>query len=170
MPHTAASATENDNHFLVQNGMQYDVQVRAVNANGNGGWSPTAQATPAAVPAAPAMPTLTVGNTELGVSWAEPDTGGAAITDYDVQWRELMDPPSGDWSELDDTSPSTDRTATITSLTNGTEYEVQVRATNPQGDSPWSASASATPVTTPAAPTSPTATAGTGEIDRETLP
>ncbi len=37
---------------------------------------------------------------------------------------------------------------TIKSLTNGTEYEVQVRATNAKGDGAWSDTASATPADT----------------------
>ncbi|MCY4505323.1 MAG: fibronectin type III domain-containing protein, partial [Hyphomicrobiales bacterium] len=75
--------------------------------------------------------------------------GGSAITDYDVRWRAGS---SGDWTELDDTFPSTALSVTISPLTNRQAYEVQVRAQNAQGESDWSPAASATPATTPAAP------------------
>ena len=62
---------------------------------------------------------------------------------------------------------STATTATITGLTNGPTYEVQVRAGNSAGDGAWSASATGTPVAAaavPSAPSAPRLTAGDGQV------
>ena len=98
-------------------------------------------------PSAPAAPALTAGNAQLSVQWSAPtDDGGVAITDYDVRHRPTT-PSDSSWTELADTTDSTATTATISSLTNGTVYEVQVRAQNENGAGDWSASAEATPST-----------------------
>ena len=94
-------------------------------------------------PAAPAAPTVTAtsgSNTSLDVTWSAPaNAGKPAITGYDLQYREGT---SGPWTAgpQDVTTTST----SIASLTAGTLYQVQVRATNDEGDSPWSAAGSAT--------------------------
>ena len=86
----------------------------------------------------------------LAVSWTAPAANGAAITDYDVRYRK---------QNSDDTWPSTwsshthagiGTSTTIGSLTNGTAYQVQVRAANSAGDSGWSDSAEGTPAGTAA--------------------
>ena len=97
----------------------------------------------ATVPSAPSAPTLTAGDGELAVRWsAPPDDGGAPVDDYDVRYR----PSGGSWTELPDAVKSTATSATITGLTNGTTYEVQVRAGNSVGDGAWSATTTGTPV------------------------
>ncbi len=108
----------------------------------------TFPAVAADVPNAPAAPTLEKASQQLDVSWTAPAANGSAITDYDVRYREK--PTSGDpaWTSLDDTGTNatdTTTTATIPSLTNGTIYEVQVRAGNSLGDGSWSPSAEGTP-------------------------
>ena len=96
----------------------------------------------ASAPSPPSAPALTAGDGQLAARWSAPASdGGAAIDDYDVRYR----PSGGNWTELPDTSRSTSTTATITGLTNGTTYEVQVRAGNSAGDGPWSPSATGTP-------------------------
>ena len=127
------------------NGTAYEVQVRAGNSVGDGPWSASASGTPvasASAPAAPSRPGLTVGDGQLGVRWTAPSDNGAAIDDYDVRYRT----GGGSWTELPDAVKSTATSATITGLTNGTAYEVQVRAGNSVGDGPWSASATGTSV------------------------
>ena len=69
------------------NGVTYAVRVRASNADGDGGWSQEANGTPSALPAAPDAPVLTPGDSQLDVSWTEPDNRGSAITGYTVQWK-----------------------------------------------------------------------------------
>ncbi len=109
-------------------------------------------------PSAPAAPALTAGNAQLSVQWSAPtDDGGVAITDYDVRHRPTT-PSDSSWTELADTTDSTATTATISSLTNGTVYEVQVRAQNENGAGDWSASAEATPSTMTLSYTAPPTT------------
>ena len=140
---TSTSATISS----LTNGTTYAVQVRAGNSAGDGEWSASATGTPvapASAPAAPSPPRLTAGDGQLGVSWTVPAANGAAINDYDVRYGT----GGGSWTELPDDVKSTSTSATISSLTNGTTYEVQVRAGNPAGDGEWSASATGTPVAT----------------------
>ena len=70
----------------------------------------------------------------LTVEWKEPENTGSAITDYDVRYREVGS--GGDF--IDAQHEGTARTATLTGLSPGTAYEVQVRATNATGTGPWS--------------------------------
>ena len=75
--------------------------------------------------------------TSLNVSWPAPDNDGPEITDYDVQYRAGT---SGPWS--DGSHIGAALTAILTGLLEDTSYQVQVRATNDEGTSGWSASGS----------------------------
>ncbi len=92
-----------------------------------------------AAPGAPAAPTFgTPTASSLVVNWTAPDnTGGSAIASYDLQYRVAGFNAAFTAGPQDQTL----LTATIGSLTANTAYEVQVRAANATGDSPWSASA-----------------------------
>ena len=154
------------------NGTPYQVRVAATNAIGDSPLSDSATATPATTPDAPDAPTLTVKNKSLGVSWSAPAGNGAAITDYDVQYRACTksadltcasSPSWGSWTNHSHTGTAT--TATISSLTNGTAYQVQVQAKNSVGAGAWSSSAKATPVPQPPdAPSAPTVTVWNKEL------
>ena len=94
----------------------------------------------AAAPGAPDAPTLTQTRQSLNVSWTAPaNDGGSAITDYDVRYSS---DGGTTWTETDDTSASAGTTVSLTGLTMGSTYQVQVRAGNADGDGNWSASAS----------------------------
>ena len=82
---------------------------------------------------------LVPGDGQLTVDWTAPSGDGAPIDDYDVRYR--PDAESGAWTELADAAESTAPSATITGLTNGTAYQVQVRA----GDGEWSATVTGAP-------------------------
>ena len=148
------------------NGTAYQVQVQATNGVGDSPWSASAKGQPEAQkPSAPSAPTLTVKNESLGVSWTAPASNGSSITDYDVQYRACTATPKscassptwGSWT--DHTHDGTGTGTTISGLTNGTAYQVQVQATNGVGDSPWSASAKGQPeAQKPSAPSAPTLT------------
>ena len=89
-------------------------------------------------PGKPAAPTVTVAShTSLTATWTAPTNTGPAITDYDVQYRKGT---IGTFTPWPHTGPAT--TTTITGLTAGTSYQVQVRAVSLE-DGPWSAAATA---------------------------
>ena len=88
-------------------------------------------------PAAPAVTATSGSTTSLSVSWTEPATTGPDIDDYDLRYREGT---SGGWSNGPQNVTAT--LASIGSLDAGTSYQVQVRATNDEGNSNWSLSGS----------------------------
>ncbi len=94
-------------------------------------------------PPAPSAPSVTSASaTSLSVSWTAPDvTGKPAISGYNVQYQSQADTTT--WTSL--THSGTGRTATISSLTTGQAYNVQVAAINGEGTSGWSSSGSGTP-------------------------
>ena len=142
------------------NGTLYNFRVSAINSEGAGPLSSTANGTPSTVAGSPTGVTLTPANTALGVAWTAPTSnGGAAITNYIVQYKVST---AGSWTTLGGSRTST--SADITGLTNGTTYSVQIIATNVAGNSSASTEVTAVPRTTPDAPTSLTATFG----DRQT--
>ena len=92
------------------------------------------------VPAAPAAPKVRKAPGDqmgLAVSWnAPPNRGRPPIESYDLQYRSG---PDGDW--MDGPQNVTDTNAiisTISGFDEDTPYEVQVHATNADGDGPWS--------------------------------
>ena len=96
-------------------------------------------------PPAPAAPTVFKHSTypgtktKLETTWESPDTTGIpAVTDYDVQYRQHG---AAGWTSYTFNGPGVG--ATLFGLTAGKSYEVQVRASNHEGASPWSASGSA---------------------------
>ena len=84
----------------------------------------------------------TTPSTKLDVSWTALTTtqmsGKPAVDDYDVQYRQTG---TSTWSSHSFSGTGT--STTISSLTTGKTYEVQVRAGNDEGDGPWSDSSSA---------------------------
>ena len=88
-------------------------------------------------PVAPAVPSVTStsgSTTSVNVMWSAPsNTGRPAITSYDLQYREGM---TGNW--MDGPQDVNVTNSPIMGLKEDTEYQVQVRATNDEGDSLWS--------------------------------
>ena len=87
-------------------------------------------------PAKPDAPVVSAspGTTDtLSVSWTEPEDFGKQITDYDLRYR-----AGGSVAWIDLQHDGTGLSATITGLSAGTAYEVQVRATNEDGTGAWS--------------------------------
>ena len=89
-------------------------------------------------PLAPAAPTVTAtpnATDRLSVSWSAPsNTGRPAIDSYDLQYREGT---TGIWTDGPQNVNGT--STTIAGLAaDPAAYQVEVRATNDEGDGPWS--------------------------------
>jgi hypothetical protein len=108
------------------------------------GWAATQRPASIAVGSRPGVPTeveVTQGDSQATLTWTAPaDDGGAAITGYKV---------SKDGGTTWETASGT-YTHTFTGLTNGQEYDFQVRAVNRVGDGPEE-EVSATPTGPPPA-------------------
>lgn len=112
-------------------------------------------------PGAPAAPTVVPGNARLAVTWAAAADPTSPTSDYVLRYRRAS---GAAWTEV--TGPvSTSTSTTLTGLTNGTAYVVQVAAVNEWGRSGWSpSSVAATPRTTPRKPSAPTALKRNGKV------
>ena len=101
-------------------------------------------------PASPGQPRVTtIDTTSVSVTWTPPaNSGRPPITSYDIQ-RRIKD--SGD-SYLISNRNIRSTTATVENLDPQTEYEVQVKANNDEGEGAWSmAGNGSTDLTTPEA-------------------
>ena len=102
---------------------------------------------------APTIATQIVpGDASLTVAWAAPiNTGSSAITAYDLRYIETgaADKSDANWTVVEDVwaAGSGSLQYTLSGLTGGTQYDVQVRAVNAAGASAWSSSAIGTPAT-----------------------
>ncbi len=128
----------------LDNGVAHTFEVRATNAVGAGP-AATASATPVGVPSAPEL-TATAGDAVVTLAWTPTGDGGSAVTG----WHLRRD--GEEWVDLTTMGLGADaNTVSVPNLDNGVAYTFEVRATNAVGPGP-AATASATPVTTPAAP------------------
>jgi titin len=148
---TATSATITG----LTNGTPYYVRVSAENAAG----SSTAvvsisTATPKTTPSAPSVSAIVAGNQSLSVAFTAGATGGSSITGYQYSIN-----GGSTWT----TASGTSSPITISSLTNGTSYQVALRAVNVVGNGDASNILSSTPRTVPNAPTISSITAGANQ-------
>ena len=130
------------------NGTEYDVQVRAVNSNGDGTWSDTKTGTPA-LPV-PTIDSVRADDRAVLVSWSAPTGITTGVAAYDVRYIETSadETMNSNWTVEEDAweDGGGSLTHAVTGLTNGTEYDVQVRAVDVDDvDGAWSATTSATP-------------------------
>jgi hypothetical protein len=141
------------------NGTAYTFTVHATNAIGDSTESTaSAQVTPIGVPAAPSAVSVTAGDESAQVSFTAPSNGGSAITGY-----EYSSDNGVSWHALTASGSSGPLTGTITGLTNGTTYQVKVRAVNAVGNGTASSAHSVTPGTVPGAPSGVSAVGGAGQ-------
>lgn len=105
------------------NGQLYSVVVQAGNLVGYGNDSNMVQGTPATVPSAPTITSITPGTAELSVYFTPPFNGGSTITNYQYSTDNgvTFNVPA---------VPSTVSPINISGLTNGTTYQVKIRALN----------------------------------------
>ena len=121
--------------------------AKTISVTNNGGLSnPSALSLNViAAPTAPSVPTgLAAGtatSSAVPLSWSAPaSNGGAAITDYVVQYKASA---SGTWLTFAD-GTSTTTSATVTGLTAATAYDFRVAAVNSVGAGPYTSAVSAT--------------------------
>ena len=101
----------------------------------------------ATAPGIPSNLQAAPGIRQVALTWDAPANGGAAITDYGVQYRTV----GGIWASFPDgTNPNTG--ATVTLLADGTTYQLRVRARNSVG---WGLSSDYVTATTTAANVAP---------------
>ena len=143
-----------------KSGVTYNHEVRTAYTltlkadDGNGGTDTatvnitvTDVAEPPGRPAAPSVSGTPGSDTSLTVSWNAPDNTGPDIDNYDLQYRQGN---SGNFTNGPQNVNGL--TATIPNLSANTSYQVQVRATNAEGDSPWSPSGSGSTSSPPVTP------------------
>ena len=121
---------------------RHGIRIRACNGKDScGPWSndhyvtlPAPQTRPGRVD----PPDVSARDGGLHVDWDTPSSGGTP-THYDVWHRAGT---SGSWTQKEVRGRTS---TTVTNLTNGTSYQVQVRAANAAGDGDWSDRVSGTP-------------------------
>ncbi len=119
-------------------------------------------ATPPPAPAAPANLAAAPGDTEVTLSWTNPND--SSISKY--QFRQAQGatvPDSTAWTDITGSGAGT-TSHTVTGLTNGQQYAFQIRAVNAAGEGAASAEVTATP----SANTPPTAADNTVTTDEDT--
>ena len=134
-----------------------------MNSVGDGAASAPATGTPSALPGAPTITSISPGGdgTSLGVSFVTGYSGGSTITGY--QYAVSVGAGTtyfGSWTDASGTSSP----LTITGLTNGTTYSVELRAVNGGGDGPASVYQVGVTLTVPEAPTITSLTPGDATI------
>ena len=133
-------------------GNSYKFKVRAVNINGVGTESSIVYAsTNGRPPDAPTSFTATAGDGQVDLSWSYPySDNGSTITRYEYSYRQGTSGSFSSW-----TSVGYSFSKTVSSLTNGTEYQFRVRAVNAYGGGTRAGPVSATPVSSNTAPGAP---------------
>lgn len=130
------------------NGIDYTVRIRAENAAGPGPASNSAEGTPTdsptpAPPSAPSILVVQAGNGQLTVDFLPPaNDGGSPVTNYEFSTSNGLL-----WTRCNPAVTSSP--IIITGLSNGTTYQVQIRAVNAAGHGAASSTATGTPTDNP---------------------
>ena len=136
----AATATSYDITGLVD-GTTYFVQVRGVNAEGNGPATTAMSARPRGAPQAQQSITLTAGNQQITVRWTLGNSF-PVLTSQRIRWATSSAGLAiAAWTDLTPTATQ----YTIMNLSNDVEVFVQLQARNADGDSPITDEVSAMP-------------------------
>jgi alpha-tubulin suppressor-like RCC1 family protein len=129
-------------------GTQYNFKVQTVASSGSVETASVNATTLSVLTTAPSAPTdviATGGDSQVSLVWKAPeDDGGSAITDYQIEYN-----TGSGWIAYAD-GTSTNEWATVTGLTNGTEYTFRISAVNSVGTGTAS-STDLSSVATPAA-------------------
>lgn len=152
-----ASASTTEVLGGLTNGTAYTFTVAAVNNAGVGAASlPSNAVTPITTPTAPTAVSAVGNNAQATLAWTVPaSNGGSAITGY------VVTPYIGTVAQTPQQVGVATSSDTVMGLTNGTTYTFTVSAVNKAGIGAASVPSNAvTPVTTPTAPTTVSATGG----------
>ena len=146
---------------------EQDVQVRAVNASGDGEWSEARNGVPLRIgpsTARFASGSPSGGDRTITIDWSEPadfKTGVSPVIAYDIRYvrADRDTPDKSNWTLLDNAWTSGALTYTITGLDNWVLYKIQIRAVNSDSDGDWTPPRSVTPQgTSPPPPGNPVVT------------
>ncbi len=100
------------------------------------------------VPAAPTIDSVNAGDGSLDVAWIA--STGTVATAYDLRYirNDAGDKADGNWTVEEDvwTSGAGSLDHTLVGLTNGVQYDIQVRAVAGSVDGEWSTTSTGTPV------------------------
>ncbi len=159
VPHSDASTTD----YVVTgltNDTNHNFRIRATSGGIAGAWSEAspgiAQAGRIVIPAVPAGVTATPGEASVTFNWADP--GNSFIKAYQIRHRAT---PTGEWNPAVTVGSSlltsggglTVPYRYTNNITNGTEYEFQIRAEGKGSGSQWGGWATVTATPRPAPPT-----------------
>lgn len=148
-------------------GVSYEFTVKAINSVGSSNGS-TASKLVATVPSSVTNVSPEMGSDlkSINVAWSASDANGSAITGYKVVWLE-----EGSTVQSMDVDANT-TSATITGLTTGSSYSVNVIAKNAIGETSvnLSTSPSVSLVAAPSAPVINSATSGNGTLSLDWNP
>ncbi len=120
--------------------------------------------------AAPSLSAPVASSGELSLTWRAPvvEVGGTVHTAYKVRWADAGDATSylntGEEAGLDVPGGAAAISYTVSGLTDGTTYQVQVGAVYGGGDAHWSFARESVPGELPGAPRNLTSTVGDGTI------
>ena len=130
------------------NDTAYTFRLRAVNSVGPGSPSPLEpSATPISRPGIPQDFRAIPSNTKAFFDWEPPVSGGGSIIKYQYQNQNSDGTWPTAWSDIADSGVDEDneRSAVISTLSNGTAYTFRLRAVNSAGAGDETAGASVTP-------------------------
>ena len=152
--HTISAGLEADTKYVVQvrarNGSHLSDRGAIAKIEATTDSSTPAPTPTPSPPAAPTGLTATEGNGSIDLEWNDP--GDASITGYEYRTKISSATTWGNWQTITGATRTTTE-HTISGLTNGTTYSVQLRARNAGGPSDESSRVSATPVDPYAPPT-----------------
>ena len=138
-------------------GVNYEIQVRAVNTSGYGPWSTGARKTFASAPGRIEVLPFSDDGAITVTQGKRVDDGGSSLTAYDVRYirRDAPDKADANWTLLRNLEPNPiwkTLEYTVSGLTNGVWYDLQGRAVNAVGAGPWSETFQQRPAGNPSAP------------------